>query len=55
MGSKPFHRAVVTLGEETRQARGGFGNRIGRRDADGVEALIMGVGDKRGFQKSRSA
>jgi hypothetical protein len=54
---------MMAGGEELRQARRRLRDGIGRRDANDVEALALGIGDQRGLelakrlaaQKSRSA
>jgi hypothetical protein len=53
---------VAAGGEEFAEARRGFSHRIGRGNADDVEAVALAVGDDPGFrlvgvfdQKSRSA
>ena len=57
----PFHVAVSAFGQELPQALGRERNRIGSRDADGVEAVMTCGCDQRCFecrriaQKSRSA
>jgi hypothetical protein len=38
---------VVAGGDELTQTERGFGNRIGRGDADDVEPLALAVGDER--------
>jgi hypothetical protein len=46
---------MVAVGEKAGEACRRLRDRVGRRDADGIEAFRPGVGDQGSFQKSRSA
>ncbi len=50
---QPVHGAVLALGEELRQARRGLGNGVGARDADGIEALGLRLGDQPALEGGR--